>query len=247
MQGIESAGAKPASAVPSSSQPSSSHPSPVAATPTVPATGSRPSSTMPQTRPGGSALPVILPHALHSPKVLTECPIAVVLIFQSFKQVMLPAMKDFYPLVMESIAIQPEPQRLAYLAAQAKGEIFSGVADGIKNREMYTEVIKAQVKTMAFLAYVSRGSSEYVKSYVEVFPGACVRLLRDCPPEDVATRKELLIATRHMLSSDARSAFVPLIDSMLDESVLVGSGVTSRESLRSVDLVSTRESRRSTY
>lgn len=144
----------------------------------------------------------------------------------------MPAMKDFYPLVMESIAIQPEPQRLAYLAAQAKGDTFCGVSPAIKNREMYTEVIKAQVKTMAFLAYVSRGSAEYVRNYVDVFPEACVRLLRDCPPEDVATRKELLIATRHMLSSDFRTAFVPLIDTLLDERVLVGTGVTSREALR---------------
>lgn len=179
-----------------------------------------------------SPAPGLLPHALHSPKVLTECPIAVVLIFQSFKQIMQSAMKDFYPLVMESIRIQPEPQKQAYADAKAKGQVFTGVADAIKNREMYTEVIKAQVKTMAFLAYVLRGSAENVRNWLDVFPEACVRLLRDCPPEDVATRKELLIATRHMLSSDFRTAFIPYIDLLLNEKVLVGSGVTSREALR---------------
>lgn len=56
------------------------------------------------------------------------------------------AMKDFYPLVMDSIALQPEPQRKAYQAAEEKGQIFTGVAEGIHNREMYTEIIKAQVK-----------------------------------------------------------------------------------------------------
>lgn len=183
-------------------------------------------------KPAASTQAQLLPHALHSPKVLTECPIAVVLIFQSFKTVMENAMKDFYPLVMESIAIQPEPQRLAYAAAKEKGIIFTGVAEGIKNREMYTEVIKAQVKTMAFLAYVSRGSGNIIRQYLDIFPEACVRLLRDCPPEDVATRKELLIATRHMLSSEFRTAFVPFIDLLLNEKVLVGAGVTSKESLR---------------
>jgi len=88
----------------------------------------------------------MLPRALHSPKVLTECPIAVVLIFQTYKSVMQPAMLDFYPLVMESINIQPEPQRVAYLEAKEKGEIFVGVASGIVNRDMYAELIKAQVK-----------------------------------------------------------------------------------------------------
>lgn len=93
-----------------------------------------------------------LPHALRSPKVLTECPIAVVLIFQSFRQVMQGAMKDFYPLVMDSIALQPEPQRKAYRAAEEKGQIFTGVAEGIHNREMYTEIIKAQVKVCLLIS-----------------------------------------------------------------------------------------------
>lgn len=56
------------------------------------------------------------------------------------------AMLDFYPLVMESIRIQPEPQRKAHEDAKERGEIFVGVAAGIHNREMYTELIKAQVK-----------------------------------------------------------------------------------------------------
>ena len=89
---------------------------------------------------------------------------------------------------------------------------------------------------MAFLAYVLRGSqgnsNGNIKDYIEVFPEACVRLLRDCPPEDVGTRKELLVATRHILTSDSRSSFVPYIDIMLDERVLVGTGISSRETLR---------------
>jgi hypothetical protein len=42
---------------------------------------------------------------------------------------------------------------------------------------------------MAFLAYVLRGSIDNIRNYLDIFPEACVRLLRDCPPEDVATRK----------------------------------------------------------
>jgi len=91
----------------------------------------------------------MLARCLHSPKVLTECPIAVVLIFQTYKTVMQPAMLDFYPLVMESIKIQPEPQRVAYLEAKEKGETFVGVASGIVNRDLYTELIKSQVKVSA--------------------------------------------------------------------------------------------------
>ena len=55
-------------------------------------------------------------------------------------------MEDFYPLVMDMIQTQPEPQRLAYEEGNEKGYTFVGVAPGIHNREMFTEVIKAQVK-----------------------------------------------------------------------------------------------------
>ncbi|WVQ85959.1 hypothetical protein IAT38_008127 [Cryptococcus sp. DSM 104549] len=174
----------------------------------------------------------ILPHALHSPKVLTECPIAVVLIFQTYKSIMQTAMLDFYPLVIDSIKIQPEPQRIAHQEAKEKGDIFVGVAPGIGNREMFAELVKAQVKTMAFLAYVLRGNQGNNRDYVNVFPEACARLLRDCPPEDVITRKELLVATRHILTVDSRASFIPYIDILLEERVLVGTGVSSRESLR---------------
>jgi transformation/transcription domain-associated protein len=85
---------------------------------------------------------------------------------------------------------------------------------------------------MAFLAYVLRGPQPNIKEYLEIFPEACVRLLRDCPPEDVVTRKELLVATRHILTADSRTSFIPYIDILLEERVLVGTGITSRDSLR---------------
>lgn len=84
---------------------------------------------------------------------------------------------------------------------------------------------------MAFLAYVLR-QSHNTKDYLEGFPEAVTRLLQDCPSDDVATRKELLVATRHILNSESRAAFIPYIDILLEEKVLVGTGVTSREALR---------------
>ena len=86
---------------------------------------------------------------------------------------------------------------------------------------------------MAFLAYVMRGNAiSNIKEYLDIFPEACIRLLRDCPPEDVSTRKELLVATRHILTADSRASFIPHINTLLEDRVLVGTGITSRESLR---------------
>ena len=45
-------------------------------------------------------------------------------------------------------------------------------------------------------------------------------------------RKELLHATRHILSTPFRSHFIPKIELLFNEQVLVGSGLTSHETLR---------------
>lgn len=44
--------------------------------------------------------------------------------------------------------------------------------------------------------------------------------------------KELLVATRHILSTEFRNSFIDKIELLLDEEVLVGAGVTARETLR---------------
>lgn len=64
-------------------------------------------------------------------------------------------MEEFYPLVMDMIQIQPEPQRIAYEEAKAKGETFIGIANGISNREMFAELVKAQVKVSYHLTWLT--------------------------------------------------------------------------------------------
>lgn len=67
---------------------------------------------------------------------------------------------------------------------------------------------------------------------MDIIPKCVIQLLTNCPNESAATRKELLIATRHILATDFRTAFIPHIDPLLDEKVWIGSGRTSYESLR---------------
>jgi transformation/transcription domain-associated protein len=47
---------------------------------------------------------------------------------------------------MDMIQIQPETQRIAFEEAKERGVTFVGVAPGTHNREMFAELIKAQVK-----------------------------------------------------------------------------------------------------
>uniref|UniRef100_A0A8C3CPN5 Transformation/transcription domain associated protein n=1 Tax=Cairina moschata TaxID=8855 RepID=A0A8C3CPN5_CAIMO len=59
-----------------------------------------------------------------------------------------------------------------------------------------------------------------------------LQLLSNCPAETAHLRKELLIAAKHILTTDLRSQFIPCMDKLFDESILIGSGYTARETLR---------------
>ena len=130
------------------------------------------------------------------------------------------------------MSLQAKPQAEAAQAAQARGEVFVGVSPEIRNRSVYNDFIVAQVKTISFLAYILRSYTTFLRPFQNQIPDFVLRLLRECPPESSATRKELLVATRHILSTDFRSSFVPKIDLLLNEKVLISTGVTSHDTLR---------------
>lgn len=182
---------------------------------------------------GASIQPRTLSKSFSSFKVLTECPIATVFILQTYKNNVPQAISLFLPLTIEECLMQQaKPQKEAHEAAKAKGENFVGVAAGIKDRALFTEMVVAQVKTMSFLAYVIKGSTVHMRPYAQVVPGIAVRLLQDCPSEASATRKELLVAIRHIFTTDLRGNFVDQIDTLLDPRVFLGTGITTRETLR---------------
>ncbi|KAI8368238.1 uncharacterized protein BYT42DRAFT_123486 [Radiomyces spectabilis] len=174
----------------------------------------------------------VLAKSLYSFKVLTECPIIVVLMFQSYRRYASDNIMKFIPLIFSTLNLQAKPQAEAAEAARARGEVFVGVSPEIRNRSVYNDFIVAQVKTMSFLAYILRSYTALLRPYQNQIPDFVIRLLRDCPPESTATRKELLVATRHILSTDFRTSFVSKIDILLNEKVLIGNGVTSHDTLR---------------
>lgn len=63
-------------------------------------------------------------------------------------------------------------------------------------------------QALSFLAYMLRYYPDKFKSYQETFPSCVIHLLRVCPEESTALRKELLIAMRHILVTDFRNAFI---------------------------------------
>jgi len=71
-----------------------------------------------------------------------------------------------------------------------------------------------------------------MKPFEDAISKAVIQLLAACPGDAVATRKELLVATRHILATDFRRGFFAQVDVLLDEKVLVGVGRLSHEALR---------------
>jgi transformation/transcription domain-associated protein len=78
------------------------------------------------------------------------------------------------------------------------------------------------VKTLSFLTYLLRGFAELMRPFEDAIAAAVVGLLRACPGDAVAVRKELLVATRHILATDFRRGFFKHVDAFLDEALLVG-------------------------
>ncbi|EFE39399.1 hypothetical protein TRV_05919 [Trichophyton verrucosum HKI 0517] len=174
----------------------------------------------------------MLAKGMHSFKVLAECPIIVVSIFQIHRHPVTTNVKVFVPLIKGILLLQARPQEKAHNEARAQGKIFTGVSKDIKNRAAFGEFITLQVKTMSFLAYLLRVYASHLQDFLPSLPGVVVRLLQDCPREKSSARKELLVAIRHIINFNYRKIFLEKLDDLLDERTLIGDGLTVYEALR---------------
>ena len=176
--------------------------------------------------------PPLLAKGMQSFKVLAECPIIVVSVFQVHRNSVSANVKKFVPLIKEILLLQAKPQEEAHKEAAAHNTIFTGVCKEIKNRAAFGEFITAQVKTMSFLAYLLRVYAQQLADFLPTLPGVVVRLLKDCPREKSSARKELLVAIRHIINFNYRKIFLQKIDELLDERTLIGDGLTVYETMR---------------
>ncbi|XP_030195431.1 transformation/transcription domain-associated protein isoform X5 [Gadus morhua] len=173
--------------------------------------------TTPEREDSETRTHTIIPRGSLSLKVLAELPIIVVLMYQLYKLNIHNVVSEFVPLIMNTIMLQVSPQ-----ARQHK----------LYNKELYADFIAAQIKTLSFLAYIIRIYQDLVGKYSQQMVKGMLQLLANCPPETAHLRKELLIAAKHILTTDLRSQFIPCMDKLFDESILIGSGYTARETLR---------------
>lgn len=146
-------------------------------------------------------------------RVLTECPLIVMLMFQLYPKFLKTNIPVLITVMTEALALRAP----SITPAQS--------ADSDQRRLYYArarELVAAQAKTLSFLTYLLRGFGTELKPYEERLATNVVELMKTCQRESISTRKELLVATRHLLNSDFRRGFFRHIDTLFDERVLMG-------------------------
>ncbi|KNZ81468.1 Transcription-associated protein 1 [Termitomyces sp. J132] len=175
-----------------------------------------------------------VPSSIRSFKVLGEMAMIIVIISQIHRPMVSPHIHATIPPAFEVLALQSPAQQKAREDYEAMGGIWSGMAPSIKNASPYSEFIHCQIKVLSYVAYVTRFSGEPDEAAAETLILTALRMLQDCPPNGITLRKELMVVFRHLMGLSARKALLPHLDKLLDEDVLLGKGVSSKEILRAV-------------
>lgn len=74
------------------------------------------------------------------------------------------------------------------------------------NKEVFVDLIAAQIKTLSFLAYILKIYQDVVAQHSPKLVSGMLTLLALCPNEVAHLRKELLIATKHILALELRNS-----------------------------------------
>ncbi|KAE9606640.1 putative transcription-associated protein [Lupinus albus] len=151
--------------------------------------------------------------SIRSFKIVTESPLVVMFLFQLYSRLVQANIPQLLPLMVAAISV-PGPER---------------VPPHLKTH--FIELKGAQVKTVSFLTYLLKSYADYIRPHEESICKSIVNLLVTCS-DSVSIRKELLISLKHVLGTDFRRGLFPLIDTLLEERVLVGTGRACFETLR---------------
>ncbi|KAF5735955.1 Phosphatidylinositol 3- and 4-kinase family protein with FAT domain isoform 1 [Tripterygium wilfordii] len=146
-------------------------------------------------------------------KIVTESPLVVMFLFQLYGRLVQTNIPHLLPLMVAAISV-PGPEK---------------VPPHLKTH--FIELKGAQVKTVSFLTYLLKSFADYIRPHEESICKSIVNLLVTCS-DSVSIRKELLVALKHVLGTDFKRGLFPLIDTLLEERVLVGTGRACFESLR---------------
>ncbi|XP_043711461.1 transformation/transcription domain-associated protein-like [Telopea speciosissima] len=146
-------------------------------------------------------------------KIVTESPLVVMFLFQLYGRLVQTNIPHLLPLMVSAISVSG-PEKVPP-----------------QSKIHFIELKSAQVKTISFLTYLLKSFADYIRPHEESICRSIVNLFVSCP-DTVSVRKELLVALKHVLGTDFKRGLFPLIDTLLEERVLVGSGRACFDTLR---------------
>ncbi len=142
------------------------------------------------------SFPAIVQKSSSSPmssvKLIIECPVMVVLLFQLHRKFINDNILKFVPLIMKILEISLDPPVFVSESGKPVDDLsVLGSPDHGRDRarQQYCDFIQAKVKVLSYLAYVSRSFSSALKAYQSAIPHFIVDILRNCPPESASARK----------------------------------------------------------
>ncbi len=167
-------------------------------------------------------------------KLLHDAPVMIVLVFQLHRKFINEYIPRFVPVIIALLRVDVSPPLGGNRRSTQQGAAApSGHSPQIENAcrvsrmSPFGEYISAQIKALSFMAYIARGFAPTLREYRTEIPEIVTRLLRSCPLECAPARKELLVAIRHILSTELRTAFLPHLETLMDRQLLLGDGYTA--------------------
>ncbi|KAH9249486.1 hypothetical protein BASA81_012848 [Batrachochytrium salamandrivorans] len=143
---------------------------------------------------------------------MVECPLIVMLLLQLHPSY-LKDLSTLLPIMLKAMSVR--------IPTDILGSKLTAKEQRCKQFR-FESFLACDVKTLSFLVYVLLSHSDKISPRESELAYNVFILLKTVPAECVSVRKELLVATRHILSTECAKAFAPYLNALLDESVLLG-------------------------
>ncbi|KAJ3865184.1 hypothetical protein EV359DRAFT_39363 [Lentinula novae-zelandiae] len=169
---------------------------------------------------------------MDSPKVVAEMSLDMALFSQASRGQIAPTIKATIQSSFSLLDVESPAQKKARVDAEAMGSVWAGMSPTVKNHALYHDLLSAQIKMLSYLAFVMRHTPEQSDNYGDRLILHALRLQQDCPANGILLRKELIVVFRHLMATPYRRSLIPHLDKLLNERLLVGESLTSKEMLR---------------
>jgi len=191
------------------------------------------------------------PKAIKSYRVLNECPLTIMLLFQLYPKCIKNYLPQLLPFMMESLFQRPPTFNMIPKVINSVSRDIHPLRiytlqdihhplDGPMKQKMFQtrtkELLSVQVKTLSFVTYLLKGFSDKLKPYEERLCTSVMNILSMIPRDSLIIRREALVCLGHIFATDYRKGFFRHVDFLLDERILLGSSRQQQGESSYIDL-----------